>query len=150
MAVDRWWTDERVDELKARWQDGETSREIQFNMGARSRNAVLGKAYRLGLWRATVQNNAARVSNKARRKALRYVDNRYVVVREEAVEEPPPSIFKNPVPFAELAAEHCRWPGEAGPQMMFCGEPKLNGYSYCSHHCRIAFVKPGATPRAPR
>jgi len=69
MAVDRWWTDERVDELKARWQAGETGREIQFNMGARSRNAVIGKANRLGLWRATVQNNAARVSNKARRKA---------------------------------------------------------------------------------
>lgn len=143
-----WWTTERIDELKARWADGESASVIANAMHATSRNAVIGKANRLGLFRSKVTPP----KRKRIRKSLRYVDNRFVIVEEPQImiKEPPPPIFKNPVSFAELADCHCRWPGEPGPQILFCGEPKLNGYSYCPHHCQIAFAKPGARPTVMR
>jgi len=148
MAADRWWTDERVDELKARWRDGESAREIARNMDATSRNAVIGKAHRVGLIRIKV---TALPKPKRQRKTLRYVDHRYVKGEETVKTEPPPPSFVNPIRFFDLREQHCRWPGAGEmPDLLFCGEPKLNGYSYCPHHCRIAFAKPGSPPKAPR
>jgi GcrA cell cycle regulator len=43
------WTDERIDQLKQMWQQGMTASQIAENLGGVSRNAVIGKAHRLGL-----------------------------------------------------------------------------------------------------
>jgi GcrA cell cycle regulator len=43
------WTDERIDRLKALWTQGMTASQIADELGAVSRNAVIGKAHRLGL-----------------------------------------------------------------------------------------------------
>ncbi|MCR5875143.1 GcrA family cell cycle regulator [Phenylobacterium sp. J426] len=43
------WTDERIDLLKKLWADGLSAAQIAKQMGRVSRNAVLGKAHRLGL-----------------------------------------------------------------------------------------------------
>ena len=43
------WTDERIDRLKAMWADGATASQIAEDLGGVSRNAVIGKAHRLGL-----------------------------------------------------------------------------------------------------
>ncbi|MDQ3074065.1 MAG: GcrA family cell cycle regulator [Pseudomonadota bacterium] len=43
------WTDERIDRLKAMWADGSTASQIAEDLGGVSRNAVIGKAHRLGL-----------------------------------------------------------------------------------------------------
>jgi GcrA cell cycle regulator len=43
------WTEERIDRLKAMWHDGATASEIAEKLGGVSRNAVIGKAHRLGL-----------------------------------------------------------------------------------------------------
>jgi len=43
------WTDERIDQLKALWQKGLTASQIAEDLGGVSRNAVIGKAHRLGL-----------------------------------------------------------------------------------------------------
>ena len=43
------WTDERIDRLKAMWTDGSTASQIAEDLGGVSRNAVIGKAHRLGL-----------------------------------------------------------------------------------------------------
>jgi len=43
------WTEERIDQLKAMWAKGATASEIAENLGGVSRNAVIGKAHRLGL-----------------------------------------------------------------------------------------------------
>ena len=110
MAADRWWTDERVDELKARWRDGESAREIARNMDATSRNAVIGKAHRVGLIRIKV---TALPKPKRQRKTLRYVDHRYVKGEETVKTEPPPPSFVNPIRFFDLREQHCRWPGGA-------------------------------------
>lgn len=43
------WTDERIDRLKAMWAEGKTASAIAEELGGVSRNAVIGKAHRLGL-----------------------------------------------------------------------------------------------------
>ena len=43
------WTDERIDRLKKMWSDGATASQIAEELGGVSRNAVIGKAHRLGL-----------------------------------------------------------------------------------------------------
>jgi GcrA cell cycle regulator len=43
------WTDERIDRLKKMWSDGATASQIADELGGVSRNAVIGKAHRLGL-----------------------------------------------------------------------------------------------------
>ncbi|MGZ8998698.1 MAG: GcrA family cell cycle regulator [Allosphingosinicella sp.] len=43
------WTDERIDRLKALWLEGMTASQIADELGGVSRNAVIGKAHRLGL-----------------------------------------------------------------------------------------------------
>jgi len=43
------WTEERIERLKKMWQDGSTASQIADELGGVSRNAVIGKAHRLGL-----------------------------------------------------------------------------------------------------
>ena len=43
------WTDERIDRLKTMWEKGLTASQIADELGGVSRNAVIGKAHRLGL-----------------------------------------------------------------------------------------------------
>jgi len=43
------WTDERIEQLRKMWEGGMTASQIADELGGVSRNAVIGKAHRLGL-----------------------------------------------------------------------------------------------------
>jgi GcrA cell cycle regulator len=43
------WTDERIETLTKMWEGGSTASQIADELGGVSRNAVIGKAHRLGL-----------------------------------------------------------------------------------------------------
>ncbi|MGZ8310605.1 MAG: GcrA family cell cycle regulator [Allosphingosinicella sp.] len=43
------WTDERIERLRELWSQGVTASQIADELGGVSRNAVIGKAHRLGL-----------------------------------------------------------------------------------------------------
>jgi GcrA cell cycle regulator len=43
------WTDERIEQLRKMWEGGMTASQIAEELGGVSRNAVIGKAHRLGL-----------------------------------------------------------------------------------------------------
>lgn len=43
------WTDERIEQLRQMWERGLTASQIAEELGGVSRNAVIGKAHRLGL-----------------------------------------------------------------------------------------------------
>ena len=43
------WTDERIEKLTKMWEGGATASQIAEDLGGVSRNAVIGKAHRLGL-----------------------------------------------------------------------------------------------------
>lgn len=43
------WTDERVEQLKKMWAEGQSASQIAKELGGVTRNAVIGKVHRLGL-----------------------------------------------------------------------------------------------------
>jgi len=61
------WTDERIDALKKMWDGGQTATQIAEELGGVSRNAVIGKAHRLGLPArpSPVKPNEAKAAAKA-------------------------------------------------------------------------------------
>ncbi|EPR14574.1 hypothetical protein M527_28930, partial [Sphingobium indicum IP26] len=59
------WTDERIDQLKAMWERGLTASQIADELGGVSRNAVIGKAHRLGLQSRPSPVKANEVPKKA-------------------------------------------------------------------------------------
>ncbi|RYD98850.1 MAG: GcrA cell cycle regulator, partial [Sphingomonadales bacterium] len=61
------WTDERIDTLKKMWDSGLTATQIAEELGGVSRNAVIGKAHRLGLPArpSPVKPNEAKAAAKA-------------------------------------------------------------------------------------
>ncbi|MEO7654424.1 MAG: GcrA family cell cycle regulator [Sphingomicrobium sp.] len=58
------WTDERIERLKTMWTDGATASQIAENLGGVSRNAVIGKAHRLGLEQRPSPVKAGEVKDK--------------------------------------------------------------------------------------
>ena len=77
------WTDERIEQLKTMWEAGQTASQIADALGGVSRNAVIGKAHRLGL-----QARPSPVTTKAEMEAARAA---------EAEPAPPPEPEPEPV-----------------------------------------------------
>lgn len=89
------WTDERIDQLKGMWERGLTASQIADELGGVSRNAVIGKAHRLGL-----QSRPSPVkANEAPRKTA-------------AAAPPPPA--RKPAP-AEVEAPRAAAPAAPAP-----------------------------------
>ena len=63
------WTDERIERLKTMWTDGSTASQIADELGGVSRNAVIGKAHRLGLEARPSPVKAGEEKDKARKAA---------------------------------------------------------------------------------
>ena len=61
------WTDERIEKLTKMWEGGSTASQIADELGGVSRNAVIGKAHRLGLKArpSPVKANEAEAAPKA-------------------------------------------------------------------------------------
>jgi GcrA cell cycle regulator len=153
MKPPNWWTEDRVTELRTRYTAGETYGEIGRAMHAVSRNAVIGKAHRLGLF-GRRPRPAAKQPNGHRnepRKTVHYVDGRLFMVHDKGddVSEPEPIQFANPKSMLELTQCDCRYPGAgSGADMLYCGAPTVNGHSYCLAHCRIAYAGRVRAPRS--
>lgn len=102
------WTDESCKTLKAMWCDGRSAREVAGRLGV-TRNAVIGKANRMGL--------------KHNSNALR-------------AEEPAPP--KSPLQLTErMCRWPIGHPGEA--DFHFCGAQRAPGRPYCEEHCCLAY-----------
>ena len=54
------WTDERVEQLKKMWNEGQSASQIAKELGGVTRNAVIGKVHRLGLSNRTTGSGAAK------------------------------------------------------------------------------------------
>ena len=102
------WTDERIDRLKALWTEGNTASQIADDLGGVSRNAVIGKAHRLGL--------AARPSpvkaNEAKANAAKANE---VKDRPKPDAAPAPEIALAPEPEPEAQEEEQAEPAGIAP-----------------------------------
>ena len=89
------WTEERIDRLKAMWSQGSTASQIAEELGGVSRNAVIGKAHRLGL--DSRPSPVKPVEEKARKPAA-------AKPAPAAAAPPPPAKKPLPEPAAPRAA----------------------------------------------
>jgi GcrA cell cycle regulator len=85
------WTDERIATLRKMWEGGATASEIATELGGVSRNAVIGKAHRLGL--------------KARPSPVKANDKKKPAApKKQAAPAPKPAAEARPEPAARTAA----------------------------------------------
>ena len=131
------WTNERVEQLKQLWGGGMTAAQIGERIGGVSRNAVIGKAHRLG-----------RSGSKAPRpRPVRPSQAKPVTVAAAPPPpppSPPPTLAKRqPDVRAEDLPWHrrCQWPiGHPGErEFHFCGAVAAEGKPYCAEHCTLAY-----------
>ncbi len=154
------WTDERVETLKKLWTEGLTARQIAEMMGGFTRNAIIGKAHRLGLSGrpktvrvARPKPRKPRVSNGRGRgggyvsigaTALKMDPDADPIARPQAAPLPVEDLV---IPMAErktileLTSATCHWPynDPRDESFHFCGRDVEDEKPYCAHHCRLAY-----------
>ena len=131
------WPDGVVAELRSMWAAGYSASIIGRTLGY-TRNAIIGKVYRLGLsGRPTVRRmpHSRRFVVRKRKPKPRPVPK---WLKAEMLADPPPSERYS---LIDLPENGCHWPvgdpKEAG--FGFCGRERADGYSYCPAHCRRAY-----------
>ena len=92
------WTDERIATLKKMWEGGSTASQIADELGGVSRNAVIGKAHRLGL-----KSRPSPVKANEKKKAEAKKPAAKPVVKKPAAKPAAKPVAK-PAPKAETAA----------------------------------------------
>ena len=134
------WTDEQVEELKRLWEKGLTTGEIGKALGV-SKNAVVGKAHRLGLNgrpspirrgdEETEETVSEAVEKKKETKAA-------ASKKSTAKEKEKRKLFT----VNDLTSTSCRWPiGDPKDEdFHFCGKEALPDKPYCAEHAAIAYV----------
>jgi len=142
------WTEQRTELLCQYWHERYSASQIANKLGRTTRNAVIGKARRLGLDHRTTANKSSRpkpIVDLRLKPRPRPRPQRMRPMTEEQVIEPTAVALSNPVTLFNLKAEHCRWPlwGEDDPaEKLFCGAVKPESSPYCAFHARKAFVRP--------
>jgi GcrA cell cycle regulator len=147
------WTTERVALLKDRIGSGFSCGQIAREIGV-SRNAVIGKANRLGLSRFKRAASGQREQTGARNIARsRIAAGHRILLTLWAKPQPAlaeaPENSANRCSLFELQQWHCRWPmgDPTAENFGFCGNKPVDGLPYCAAHARIAY-RPG-TARPP-
>jgi GcrA cell cycle regulator len=150
------WTNERIDELRRLWGQGQTASRIAELLGGVTRNAVIGKAHRLGLRgrpspirREEGHQAAPRQARTAQAAAIAEELTREVVapVVETPAPLPPLPAEAPPMPSAGKAlrsgTKACSWPmgDPKQPGFHFCGEEAVPGRPYCAAHCSQAYQR---------
>lgn len=163
------WTAERVEELKVLVSEKLSASSIARQLSV-TRNAVIGKVYRIGLkllgpkrgggTRAGVRGPRPKIDfaasgiepperkPRARRQTRRAPRVTFIGYSIEPI--PSAEDFMIPIgqrrKFSELNDAMCRYPvgDPRSPDFYFCGGKKLSGVSYCGFHDRLC--RPGAYP----
>jgi GcrA cell cycle regulator len=98
------WTDERIEQLKTMWEKGLTASQIADELGGVSRNAVIGKAHRLGLKSRPSPVKAKPVPEPKAKQPAKPLAEPSIETPAVAAEEPAPAKPKKATP-AIVAAE---------------------------------------------
>lgn len=145
------WTTERLDVLRQMWDAGLSCSLIAERIGV-TKNAVIGKAHRLGLAAHADRGNPSGTNQHAR--AHRKPTERRKRSQAPRVPAKVVSTAHNPfigpgVTIQHLDRYHCRHiAGDPTWDAVYCGAPVKPGVVYCDHHhaqCWVPFVRNGAT-----
>jgi GcrA cell cycle regulator len=146
------WTAEAVEVLKNLALAGRSASAIAATLGAASRNAVIGKANRIGI-RLNGDGRAAtsdrpQAGKQGSAPALFRAPNRKAAwaFAEAEVQE------MRRVGFEDIHEFVCRWPlgDPMSKDFVYCGLKAAKGRSYCAGHCRMAYEPPKARARRGR
>ncbi len=122
------------------WNEGLAASAIAEKLGdGCSRNAVIGKAHRLGLDSRPSPVKSAEGAKPAEAKA-------------DGIEVGPTEVVKRPrsrakpvkpqlTTLLDLSEKVCKWPigHPSDTDFHFCGKPSNPGFPYCAEHCAVAY-----------
>ena len=135
------WTPEKVSKLKELWGKGNTAAQIANIIGGLTRNAVIGKAYRLNLTEKSIPRSknykqASQIQENTPQRERKTRRSKFKSLLLDKNFEP-----ENPKSLEELHDEICRWPiGHPDePNFYFCGRKSMKNFSYCKLHVLYAF-----------
>lgn len=120
------WSDDRIELLKQLWEKGLSASQIAEELGQGvTRNAVIGKAHRLGL-----KSRPSPVKADVPKKAA-----------PQQKPKPKPAAKPQRVTLLDLSDKICKWPhGHPGEEdFHFCGKSVQPGFPYCPEHCAVAY-----------
>lgn len=130
------WTDDRLLMLGGLWAAGHSGAEIARRMGI-TRNAVVGKAHRLGLPARPspiIRGNTPYQVQAREARAQRAAQRELAKVPKPVV-VPPTVAAQAPRPVRIGPCGECQWPTTVnGRHLMLCDAPCARGKPYCSAH----------------
>jgi GcrA cell cycle regulator len=149
------WSEQQLTDLPRLWADGLPSAEIGRRIG-KSKNAILGKAHRLGLpdrpspiplssptrYRAgskskvVVIKRAPKVTLPSLAAPRAATPPKLTVVRP-VMQAPPP---KPPTPMPSRYRDNCCWVLGDNKPWRYCDAPAVDGKPYCADHAKAAYV----------
>ena len=140
------WTDEKVAKLKELWGSGKTASQIAEIIGGVSRNAVIGKSFRLNLsakikTRKATSNqsfeNSSEIKNTNSKRGRKSKFRSLLIDKDFEPE--------NPKQLEELDESLCKWPINHPNEknFYFCGRSSLKDFSYCKLHLLYAYQPKG-------
>lgn len=141
------WSDDRVEQLKAMWADGQTCSQIARQIPDATRSAVIGKVHRLGL--------AGREQPQRERVHAMHTPKAKTAPPPVPMQRPPmplePPLLLESGTFVTLETvsdRTCRWPiGDPQDRSFhFCGNAPKAGKPYCEGHCKNAYATASGHP----
>jgi GcrA cell cycle regulator len=165
------WTAEAVEDLKRLALEGRSASVIAAALGVASRNAVIGKASRIGIklsggGPASVRRKAPASARRSQWAAIPHLPGAAALAGDPRVipgSQPRDSGERQAawklgeaevgemrrVRFEEIREFACRWPlGDPKTgEFAYCGLTPAKGQSYCAGHCRMAYRPPNAGAR---
>ena len=141
------WNDTNVARLKELWDQGLPTAQIGKLLGF-TKNAVVGKAHRIGLERrpSPIRRTAAKPDRKKARSPVMPQLNFEKIVSDVIIHTPRDNVFQPSIKnvFNTSKKRGCEWPeGHPDePEFHFCSKDRFEDKPYCIDHCEVAYVIP--------
>ena len=141
------WNDDNVGRLKELWDQGLPTAQIGKLLGF-TKNAVVGKAHRIGLERrpSPIRRTAVKPDRKKARSPIMPKLNfeKSSDINENTITEVKIFQPKTKNALTTSSQRGCEWP-EGHPdesEFHFCNKERFEEKPYCLDHCALAYVIP--------
>tara|TARA_B100001248_G_C27102232_1_gene327526 strand:+ start:43 stop:513 length:471 start_codon:yes stop_codon:yes gene_type:complete len=140
------WDDNNVTKLRELWDQGLPTAQIGKLLGF-TKNAVVGKAHRIGLERrpSPIRRTAVKPDRKKARSPVMPKLN-FETKKEEGATVNKVATFQPSIKnlFVKSDKRCCEWPVGHPDEIdfHFCGKDRFEDKPYCLDHCAVAYVVP--------
>ena len=128
------WNQTQVDFMVGKFNDGLSYHQIAMAMASEfeqviSRNAVLGKLFRLRMSRPPPIKSKPAIYDRPKKRTAKPLTRK--PARPVPPTEPLPAMNCN---LYQLNAKRCHWPYGNDPPFIYCGSKVIRGKPYCRFH----------------